>query len=45
MNWKIWLLIIAILASLLAIFPLDFTGGIIIENVVNNHEQKILKSN
>lgn len=28
MNWKIWLLIIFILGSLLAIFPLDFSKGV-----------------
>jgi len=33
MNWKIWLLIICILGSLLAIFPLDFSNGLEITNV------------
>ena len=28
LNWKIWILIFAILASLLAIFPLSFSKGI-----------------
>jgi len=33
MNWKIWLLIVCILASLLAIFPLDFQKGVKIVSV------------
>lgn len=36
MNWKIWLLIFVILASLLAIFPLDFTNGVKIVSVYDN---------
>lgn len=33
MNWKIWLLIAFILGSLLAIFPLSFSNGILISSV------------
>ena len=33
MNWKIWLLIICILGSLLAIFPLNFSQGLEITSV------------
>ena len=36
LNWKIWLLIFVILASLLAIFPLDFTNGVKIVSVSDN---------
>lgn len=36
MNWKIWLLIFFILASLLAIFPLDFIKGVEIVSVETN---------
>lgn len=36
MNWKIWLLIFCILASLLAIFPLSFTKGIEIDSISQN---------
>jgi len=36
MNWKIWLLIICILASLLAIFPLTFTKGVEIASIEQN---------
>ena len=36
MNWKIWLLIFCILASLLAIFPLGFEKGIEIISVSEN---------
>ena len=36
LNWKIWLLIFAILGSLLAIVPLDFTKGIEISSVEQN---------
>ncbi|MFH1358669.1 MAG: PDZ domain-containing protein [archaeon] len=33
MNWKIWLLIICILGSVLAIFPLDFSKGVQVVSV------------
>jgi preprotein translocase subunit SecD len=33
LNWKIWLLIACILASLLAIFPLSFQDGVMIDSV------------
>ena len=36
MNWKIWLLIFCILASLLVIFPLDFLRGVLIISVEKN---------
>lgn len=36
LNWKIWLLIICVLASLLAIFPLTFTKGIEIASIEQN---------
>jgi preprotein translocase subunit SecD len=36
MNWKIWLLIICVLASLLAIFPLDFSKGVQIVSMEQN---------
>jgi preprotein translocase subunit SecD len=36
MNWKIWLLIICVLGSLLAIFPLDFAKGVQIASVDDN---------
>ena len=36
MNWKIWLLIFFILASLLAIFPLSFSKGVEIISVEEN---------
>jgi len=36
MNWKIWLLIFCISASLLAIFPLDFSKGVEIVSVEQN---------
>jgi preprotein translocase subunit SecD len=36
LNWKIWLLIFAVLGSLLAIVPLDFTKGIEINSVEQN---------
>jgi len=36
MNWKIWLLIICILASLLAIFPLNFSKGLEINSIEQN---------
>lgn len=38
MNWKIWLLIICILGSLLAIFPLDFAKGVEIASVESESE-------
>jgi preprotein translocase subunit SecD len=36
LNWKIWLLIICILGSLLAIFPLDFSKGVKVISVETN---------
>ena len=33
LNWKIWLLIVCISASLLAIFPLNFASGVQIVSV------------
>ncbi len=36
MNWKIWILIIAILASILALFPFNFKTGIEIASVPTN---------
>jgi len=36
MNWKIWLLIIVVLGSLLAIFPLQFSKGVKIVSVDDN---------
>tara|TARA_Y100000310_G_C20690587_1_gene821941 strand:- start:1088 stop:2623 length:1536 start_codon:yes stop_codon:yes gene_type:complete len=36
LNWKIWVLIFAVLGSLLAIVPLDFTKGIEINSVELN---------
>jgi len=33
MNWKIWLLIVVVLGSLLAIFPLSFSDGVEIASV------------
>ncbi len=36
LNWKIWLLIFAVLGSLLAIFPLDFNEGVEIINIGQN---------
>jgi preprotein translocase subunit SecD len=35
-NWKIWLLIICVLASLLAIFPLNFSKGVEIVSIEQN---------
>jgi preprotein translocase subunit SecD len=36
LDWKIWLLILLILGSLLAIFPLDFTKGVKITTLSKN---------
>ncbi|MBT4165908.1 hypothetical protein HOE04_02630 [archaeon] len=36
MNWKIWLLIVCVLASLLAIFPLNFSEGLQIVSLDQN---------
>ncbi|MBT4135712.1 PDZ domain-containing protein [archaeon] len=36
LNWKIWLLILCIIGSLLAIIPLDFTNGVEIASVASN---------
>ena len=36
MNWKIWLLIICVLASVLAIFPLTFIKGVEIASIEQN---------
>lgn len=36
MNWKIWLLIAFIMGSLLAIFPLDFSEGLMIASIDGN---------
>jgi preprotein translocase subunit SecD len=36
LDWKIWLLIFMILASLLAIFPLDFKKGVVITTLAGN---------
>jgi len=36
LNWKVWVLIIAVLASLLAIFPLSFAKGVEIVSVEKN---------
>jgi len=36
LNWKIWLLIICILGSLLVIFPLEFDKGVRIVSVTKN---------
>jgi len=35
-NWKIWVLIITVLISLLAIFPMDFSKGVEIDFVEKN---------
>lgn len=36
LSWKIWLLIIVVLGSLLAIVPLDFTRGVEISSIEQN---------
>jgi len=36
MNWKIWLLIVFVLGSLLVIFPLNFSKGVQITSVTEN---------
>ena len=36
MNWKVWLLIIMVLGSLLAIFPLTFLKGVEIASLSQN---------
>ena len=36
LNWKIWILIIAIIASLIAIFPFNFTQGVQVVSVTQN---------
>jgi preprotein translocase subunit SecD len=35
-NWKIWVLIVAVLLSILAIFPMNFKSGIVINSVQIN---------
>jgi preprotein translocase subunit SecD len=36
LDWKIWLLIIVVLGSLLALFPLSYTRGVVIVSVEQN---------
>jgi preprotein translocase subunit SecD len=36
LNWKIWVLIIAIIASVIAIFPLNFEKGVQVVSVTQN---------
>lgn len=36
LNWKIWVLIIAIIASVIAIFPLNFSHGVQVASISQN---------
>ena len=45
LNWKIWILIFAVIGSLLAIVPMDFTKGIEINSVEQNSTALFLSEN